>query len=474
MSQPDLLDRAPRGAARRARRAARARPPPRRGRGAPAAGRQAAHLAARARRRRAGRAPRSSRPPSCCPATRRQAAGRALGRARRPDAAGADGRRPAPRAAPPHPAHGRSDRAVTGPRPEHAARPALLGLARAAPPEPAGRLDATNAGARDRALARRLPDDGRTSTRSDDGLRRASFSAFPHARPGGGHAALARSGRSSARTSRSQDLQAQVDATHRKIAPAPGRGSRTGRRQPATEDDAAARRRAHGPDRDGSSRGRRDTIRTAQLRDRVGSQMTTRRPRRPSRARATGRCTTSASPSAGSGSAPSTCSRSPRPSSCSAPLVWLVARAVRRRREDAAARAGLDLSEDAERRLADRQLAELRVDAAGVLDRATRRSPRPRSCTSAAARARPGSRRTRPERRSAARQHVEVDLDRRRPSACSRRRCAPTPRRSRRTGSSSRGTRRGRRPCRSAPRSGGTPSRPGDGAGAPARFVPAA
>ena len=48
----------------------------------------------------------------------------------------------------------------------------------------------------------------------------------------------------------------------------------------------------------------------------------------------------------------------------------------------------------------------------------------------------------------------------RRPAACSRRTCGPTPRTRRRTGTSARCTPRGRRPCRSAPRTGGTPPRP--------------
>ena len=55
---------------------------------------------------------------------------------------------------------------------------------------------------------------------------------------------------------------------------------------------------------------------------------------------------------------------------------------------------------------------------------------------------------------------------RRRPSACSRRTCAPTPRTRRRTGRPFGGTLRGRRPSRSGRHSGGRPPRPGFGAGA--------
>ena len=55
---------------------------------------------------------------------------------------------------------------------------------------------------------------------------------------------------------------------------------------------------------------------------------------------------------------------------------------------------------------------------------------------------------------------------RRRSSACTRRTCGPRPRTRRRTGRPSGGRRPGRRPSRSGRRSGGTPPRPGSGAGA--------
>src|SRR5439155_18466815 len=89
------------------------------------------------------------------------------------------------------------------------------------------------------------------------------------------------------------------------------------------------------------------------------------RRRRPS-STATARCTDSEPPSAGSESAPSTRSRSAArspswPSSSGSPPAASVGAARTR------SSVGLELREDAEGRLADGQLAELRVDARGAL-----------------------------------------------------------------------------------------------------------
>ena len=109
--------------------------------------------------------------------------------------------------------------------------------------------------------------------------------------------------------------------------------------------------------------------------------------------------------------------------------------AARRR----AAQPAVSLREDPERRLADRQLGELRVRRSRARRSATRRSARSRRGTSAAAadgadRAEAGARAARPHGACRGRSR------RRRPSACSRRRCAPRPRTSRRTGTPARGT----------------------------------
>ena len=155
---------------------------------------------------------------------------------------------------------------------------------------------------------------------------------------------------------------------------------------------------------------------------------------------------------------------------CCSCLLWLGVRVVRQApRERAARDLGRDPREDAEGRNTDGELVELGVDATELL-------VEPRLVGSLdlrlAHRQRAAHRADRTEARACAPRPRAACRDRSRPrtpSACSRRRCDPTLRTSRRTGSRARGTRPDGRPCRSGRRSGGTPSRPEGGAAAPAR-----
>ena len=138
-------------------------------------------------------------------------------------------------------------------------------------------------------------------------------------------------------------------------------------------------------------------------------------------------------------------------------------RAEDRANEKAPSGARLNLREDPEARLADGQLAELRVRRTRGRPRAPRNRTRPRPGTSAAAAGSPAPRRTPRAARPPA--SARDRSRRRRPSACTRRTSARPPRTSRGTGNRARRMQTGRRSCRSGLRSGGTRPRPEDGEG---------
>ena len=446
MSQPDTSDPAARGAADGAGGASRAHPPDR-GRGG-------------ARRRGAGS--RWRRALVIAVPVAAAVAGAAIllrRRERQPPTAPTSASPPARKAARPASSdvvrhERRRERPGRPPGPGPGPRPADHDVARAPPPEHPGRLGRDEAGGRDRPLARRLPEGAERRRRGPHGLRVARPPHPEAERPAGGLAALRP--RDDRRRERPiQDIQAQVDATARKIARLQARLAYW-QAQPQTRRGRQARGGAHGCRSRSSAAAGRPRSRRRATRTRLGAD-DDEAGARARRTRATARCTTSASRSAGSGSSPSTCSRSRAASSS-----WARSSGSPRAPSAGTARTSLlssapDLGEDPERRLADRQLAELGVDAAGLVGARGVGRSRPRSCTSAAARAPRGSRRSPPS--AAPRPPACRGRSRpRRPSACSRRRCAPRPRRSRRTGSSSRGRPRGTRPCRSEPRSGGTAS----------------
>ena len=189
-----------------------------------------------------------------------------------------------------------------------------------------------------------------------------------HPRPGGGRRSSARSARSSARTSRSRICRRASTRPRRTIARLQAQLAEL--RAPAADRGRArADRHALGAHREPPAPARRHDPRRV-LRDREAAHARRRRPPPPARRTATARCTGSASRSAGSGSARSTRSRSARRSCCCS-LLALAPRA----RHPPPARGALlapqpgawTCGEDAERRRPDRQLAELGVDAAGVL-----------------------------------------------------------------------------------------------------------
>ena len=129
-----------------------------------------------------------------------------------------------------------------------------------------------------------------------------------------------------------QDLQAGLDATDRTIARLQRRLAALRAQPQSAANDARSR----------SARPRRSRACSAPRRPRSGRPATPRSActsapplPKPAPGTTTARCTASASCSAGSGSAPSTCSRSERRCCSSSWLVWLVARTIRRRREDA-------------------------------------------------------------------------------------------------------------------------------------------
>ena len=342
----------------------------------------------------------------------------------------------------------------------------LRRVPRAARADARRRLRRRQARAAHRVVARRLPHLGARDLAGQGRERRPVAEDPARARPGGDHPPL-RARHDHGEQVDVQDLQAGLNAD-----------------RPHDRAAAEAARRPPRADTDATTSGATIAALTAQivrLQRAAGGDASARRTTRRSsctcetpegsrrrRSTATARCTGSASRSAGSGSARSTRSRSGLRS-----LLLVAARLARGAVDPPAARgraAQSALSCANTRNVGsptgsswNSGLTQPRSSVARLVGRA-----RSRPCTSAAGGASRGSRRSRacaPRPRGACRGRSR----RRRPSACSRRTCAPTPRTSRRTGSRARGRRRGRRPCRSGPRSGGTPSRPGDEAAAPVR-----
>ena len=148
------------------------------------------------------REPAGRRPPACDPARRPLAARRADRRA--------TGERNAARR-PPRPTRPPSRRRARS-RVQR-----ITHLARAPRPEHAGRLRRDEAGGRDRPLARRLPDGAERRRRRAHRLRVRSSCASPSRTSSGPSSRLSALGTIVGENVRIQDLQAQVDATARKI-----------------------------------------------------------------------------------------------------------------------------------------------------------------------------------------------------------------------------------------------------------------